>query len=156
MPVALATPSIRVMEIHADGVEVGHGQEVAGLARGDAGRVRGGVRARDGPARATSRPASGGLRRVRPPLRAMAGVEARLELAEGAHPSFISPAEIDRTFALHQADGRLVGLLGRPGCSAGWWDIDRSSAEAVRAPASTPSAAPLGAAAARPSRRSPG
>ncbi len=52
---------------------------------------------------------------VRSPVRAMAGIEAEITLAEGAHLSFMSPAVIDRSFALHyQADGRQVGLLGWP------------------------------------------
>lgn len=134
VPVALAAPFVRVMQILADGVPVRHGTEVTDLLR-DGGRVTG-VRLR-GPEgeedlRADLVVACDG---VHSPLRAMAGIEARLDLLDGAHLSFITDAVIDRSFALHyQADGRQVGLLGWPTGSAGWWDIDRSSPEAVRAP----------------------
>lgn len=134
VPVALAAPFVRVMEILADGVPVRHGVEVTGLLR-DGDRVAG-VRAR-GPAGGEDLPADlvVACDGVRSPLRAMAGIGARLDLLESAHLSFIVPALIDRPFALHyQADGRQVGLLGWPTGSAGWWDIDRSSPEAVRAP----------------------
>ena len=122
-PVALATPFLRFIEILAEGVEVRHGQEVTGLLRDGDGRVTG-VRARD---HAGERDEAADLvvacDGIRSPLRGMDGIGARLELAEGAHMSFISPAEVDRSFALHyQADGRQVGLLGWPGGSAGWWD----------------------------------
>ncbi len=134
-PVALAAPFVRVSEILADGVPVAHEREVTGLLR-DAGRVTG-VRLRD---------ASGGERDepadlvvacdgVRSPTRAMAGIDAEISLAEGAHLSFMSSAVIDRPFALHyQADGRQVGLLGWPDGSAGWWDIERCGREAALAP----------------------
>jgi 2-polyprenyl-6-methoxyphenol hydroxylase-like FAD-dependent oxidoreductase len=134
VPVALAAPFVRVMEILADGVPVRHGVEVTGLLR-DGDRVTG-VRAQ-GPAGEEDLPADlvVACDGVRSPLRQMAGIEARLDLLEGAHLSFIGPAVIDRSFALHyQADGRQVGLLGWPTGSAGWWDIDRCSAEDVRAP----------------------
>ena len=133
-PVALAASFVRVSEILADGVPVAHGQEVTGLLRED-GRVRG-VRVRDG-AGERDEPADlvVACDGVRSPLREMAGVEADLSLAEGAHLSFMSPAVIDRSFALHyQADGRQVGLLGWPDGSAGWWDIDRCGREAALAP----------------------
>lgn len=133
-PVALAAPFVRVMEILAEGVPVRHGVEVTGLLR-DGGRVAG-VRAR-GPGGEEELAADlvVACDGVRSPLREMAGIPARLDLLEGAHLSFITDARIDRSFALHyQADGRQVGLLGWPAGSAGWWDIDRSSPEAVRAP----------------------
>ena len=134
-PVALAAPFVRVSEILADGVPVAHEREVTGLLR-DAGRVTG-VRLRD---------ASGGERDepadlvvacdgVRSPTRALAGIDAEISLAEGAHLSFMGSAVIDRPFALHyQADGRQVGLLGWPDGSAGWWDIERCGREAALAP----------------------
>ena len=133
-PVALAVSFVRVSEILADGVPVAHGQEVTGLLRED-GRVRG-VRVRDG-AGERDEPADlvVACDGVRSPLREMAGIEADLRLAEGAHLSFMSPAVIDRSFALrYQADGRQVGLLGWPDGSAGWWDIDRCGREAALAP----------------------
>ena len=34
----------------------------------------------------------------------------------------------------YQSDGRQVGLLGWPGGSAGWWQIDRIGREAALAP----------------------
>ncbi len=135
VPVALAAPFVRVMEILADGVPVRHGVEVTGLVR-DGERVAG-VRARGPDGDAYELPADlvVACDGVRSPLRAMAGLEARLELAEGAHLSFITDVVVDRSFALHyQADGRQVGLLGWPTGSAGWWDIERVGAEAVRAP----------------------
>lgn len=133
-PVALAAPFVRVMEILAEGVDVAHGQEVTGLLRED-GRVTG-VRVRDASGeRDETADLVVACDGVRSPLREMAGIPARLELSEGAHLSFITPAVIDRSFALHyQSDGRQVGLLGWPDGSAGWWDIERCGAEAVRAP----------------------
>ena len=130
VPVALAAPFVRVMELLAEGVPVRHGVEVTGLLR-DGDRVAG-VLAGDEEIPADLVVACDG---IRSPLRGMAGIEARFDLLESAHLSFITDALIDRPFALHyQADGRQVGLLGWPTGSAGWWDIDRSSAEAVRAP----------------------
>ena len=130
VPVALAAPFVRVMALLADGVPVRHGVEVTGLLR-DGDRVTG-VRAGDEELPADLVVACDG---IRSPLREMAGIAARLDLLESAHLSFITDAVIDRSFALHyQADGRQVGLLGWPTGSAGWWDIDRSSTEAVRAP----------------------
>jgi 2-polyprenyl-6-methoxyphenol hydroxylase-like FAD-dependent oxidoreductase len=134
VPVALAAPFVRVMEILADGVPVSGRTEVTGLLR-DGGRVAG-VRAA-GPEGGRDLEADlvVACDGVRSPLRDMAGIAARLEPAEGAHLSFITDAVIDRSFALHyQADGRQVGLLGWPTGSAGWWDIERVGAEAVRAP----------------------
>jgi 2-polyprenyl-6-methoxyphenol hydroxylase-like FAD-dependent oxidoreductase len=134
VPVALAAPFARVMELLADGVPVRHGAEVTGLRR-DGGRVTGvAVRTAEGEEEIAADlvVACDG---IRSPVRAMAGIEATLELLESAHLSFITDAVIDRSFALHyQADGRQVGLLGWPTGSAGWWDIDRSSPEAIRAP----------------------
>ena len=130
VPVALAAPFVRVMALLAEGVPVRHGVEVTGLLR-DGNRVAG-VRAGGEDLPADLVVACDG---IRSPLRTMAGIAARLELLESAHLSFITDAVIDRSFALHyQADGRQVGLLGWPTGSAGWWDIDRSSPEAVRAP----------------------
>lgn len=136
VPVALAAPFVRVMEILAEGVTVRHGAEVTGLLRDDADRVTG-VRVRDGGGAEEDLAADlvVACDGVRSPLRDMAGLEARLELAEGAHLSFMTDVVIDRPFALHyQSDGRQIGLLGWPTGSAGWWDIERVGAEAVRAP----------------------
>jgi 2-polyprenyl-6-methoxyphenol hydroxylase-like FAD-dependent oxidoreductase len=130
VPVALAAPFARVMELLADGLPVRHGVEVTGLRR-DGDRVVA-VTTGDEEISADLVVACDG---IRSPVRGMAGIPARLELLESAHLSFITDAVIDRSFALHyQADGRQVGLLGWPTGSAGWWDIDRSSPEAVRAP----------------------
>jgi 2-polyprenyl-6-methoxyphenol hydroxylase-like FAD-dependent oxidoreductase len=134
-PVALAASFVRVSEILAEGVPVEHGQEVTGLLR-DGERVAG-VRVRDAAGGERDEPADlvVACDGVRSPARAMAGIEARITLAEGAHLSFMSPAVIDRSFALHyQADGRQVGLLGWPDGSAGWWDIERCGREAALAP----------------------
>lgn len=133
-PVALAAPFVRVSEILAEGVAVEHGQEVTGLLR-DGDRVAG-VRVRDASGE-RDEPADlvVACDGVRSPTRAMAGIDAEISLAEGAHLSFMSPAVIDRSFDLHyQADGRQVGLLGWPDGSAGWWDIDRCGREAALAP----------------------
>ncbi len=130
VPVALAAPFARVMELLADGVPVRHGVEVTALRRD--GERFAGVTAGEEEIPADLVIACDGIRSL---VRAMAGIPARLELLESAHLSFITDALIDRSFALHyQADGRQVGLLGWPTGSAGWWDIDRSSVEAVRAP----------------------
>lgn len=133
-PVALAASFARVSRILAEGVPVAHEREVTALLR-DGERVTG-VRVRDA-AGERDEPADlvVACDGARSPLRRMAGIEARLSLAEGAHLSFMSPGVIDRSFALHyQADGRQVGLLGWPDGSAGWWDIDRCGREAALAP----------------------
>jgi 2-polyprenyl-6-methoxyphenol hydroxylase-like FAD-dependent oxidoreductase len=127
---------VRVMEILAEGVPVRHGAEVTALLREGDDRVAG-VRVRDGGGAEEELAADlvVACDGTHSPLRAMAGLTARLELAEGAHLSFMTDVVIDRAFALHyQADGRQVGLLGWPTGSAGWWDIERVGAEAVRAP----------------------
>lgn len=133
-PVALTAAFTRINALLADGVPVRFGTEVTGLRR-DGDRVTG-VEVRDGGGEhvldADLVIACDGLRS---PVRDMAGLVAHTRPAEGAHLSWISPVVIDRSFAMHyQADGRQVGLLGWPEGSAGWWDIDRSSEEAVRAP----------------------
>ncbi len=134
-PVALAASFVRVSQILADGVPVAHEREVTGLLR-RGGRVAG-VRVRDAEGGERDEPAElvVACDGVRSPARAMAGIDAEITLAEGAHLSFMSPAVIDRSFALHyQADGRQVGLLGWPDGSAGWWDIERCGREAALAP----------------------
>jgi 2-polyprenyl-6-methoxyphenol hydroxylase-like FAD-dependent oxidoreductase len=134
-PVALAVSFVRVSEILADGVPVAHEHEVTGLLR-EGERVVG-VRVRDAAGAERDEPADlvVACDGVRSPTREMAGIEAEISLAEGAHLSFMTPAVIDRAFALHyQADGRQVGLLGWPDGSAGWWDIDRCGREAALAP----------------------
>ena len=69
------------------------------------------------------------------PVRTMAGIAAEVRAAPGAGLSFRSPVEIDVPFAMaYQSDGRQVGLLGWPGGSAGWWQIDRIGREAALAP----------------------
>jgi 2-polyprenyl-6-methoxyphenol hydroxylase-like FAD-dependent oxidoreductase len=136
VPVALAAPFVRVMEILAEGVPVRHGVAVTALVRNAGGRVAG-VRLSDagGAEEEVAADLVVACDGVRSPLREMAGLEARLEPAEGAHLSFITDVVIDRSFALHyQADGRQIGLLGWPTGSAGWWDIERVGADAVRAP----------------------
>lgn len=132
--VALAVDFVRAVRAVAEGVEVRNGVEVTGLVR-EGDRVRG-VRVRVAGAEdeiaADLVVASDG---VRSRVRELAGIEARLTAAEGAHLSFMSPAVIDRSFAMaYQADGRQVGLLGWPTGSAGWWDIDRVGREAAMAP----------------------
>jgi 2-polyprenyl-6-methoxyphenol hydroxylase-like FAD-dependent oxidoreductase len=134
-PVALAAPFVRVSEILAEGVPVAHRHEVTGLLR-DGERVAG-VRVRDPAGVERDEPADlvVACDGVRSPVRAMAGIDAEITLAEGAHLSFMSPAVVDRSFDLHyQADGRQVGLLGWPDGSAGWWDIERCGPEAALAP----------------------
>ena len=133
-PVALAVSFTRVQEILRDGVPVKYGREVTGLLR--AGERVAGVRVRaPGGERDVAADLVVACDGVRSPLREMAGIRAELRLAEGAHLSFMSPAVIDRSFALrYQADGRQVGLLGWPDGSAGWWDIERVGREAALAP----------------------
>ena len=69
------------------------------------------------------------------PVRTMAGIAAEVRASPGAGLSFRSPVEIDLPFAMaYQSAGRQVGLLGWPGGSAGWWQIDRIGREAALAP----------------------
>lgn len=70
-------------------------------------------------------------------VREMAGIAAEVRLSEGAGMSFTSPVVIDRSFAMtYQSNGRQVGLVGWPGGSAGWWQVDRveGGEPAARAP----------------------
>ena len=133
-PVALAAPFVRVMAILAEGVPVRHGVEVTrAAARRRPGRRRAVATRRTREIPADLVVACDG---VRSPVRAMAGIEARSRrCAESAHLSFMSPAVIDRSFALHyQSDGRQVGLLGWPtGRRAGGTSTARRAEAALRA-----------------------
>jgi 2-polyprenyl-6-methoxyphenol hydroxylase-like FAD-dependent oxidoreductase len=134
-PVALAASFVRVSEILADGVPVSHRHEVTGVLR-EGDRVAG-VRVRDAAGTERDEPADlvVACDGVRSPLRTMAGIDAEVTLAEGAHLSFMTATVVDRSFALHyQSDGRQVGLIGWPDGSAGWWDIERCGREAALAP----------------------
>ena len=134
VPVGVAVSFTRVMARLAEGAPVRGGQEVVGLER--AGERVVGVRVRTAEGERVE-PADlvVACDGVRSPVREMAGIPAELEPAEGGHLSFLSPAVIDRSFAMaYQSDGRQVGLLGWPEGSAGWWDIDRVGREAALAP----------------------
>ena len=134
VPVGVAVSFTRVMARLGEGVPVRGGQEVVGLEhRGD--RVVGvRVRADDGE-RVEAADLVVACDGVRSPVRDLAGIRADLTPAEGAHLSFLSPAVIDRSFAMaYQSDGRQVGLIGWPEGSAGWWDIERVGREAALAP----------------------
>jgi 2-polyprenyl-6-methoxyphenol hydroxylase-like FAD-dependent oxidoreductase len=133
-PVAVAVSFTRTVDALAEGVPVEHGVEVTALLE-DGGRVRG-VRVegtdgeRDVPADLVV--ACDG---IRSPVRDMARLRAETTLAECGHLSFMSPAIIDRPFAMtYLADGHQAGLLGWPEGSAGWWDVDRVGREAALAP----------------------
>jgi 2-polyprenyl-6-methoxyphenol hydroxylase-like FAD-dependent oxidoreductase len=133
-PVAISAAFGRVLGAIAESVKIAYEHEVVSLVR-RAGhvvglRVRHGREVRDVPADLVV--ACDG---VRSPVRDMAGIRADIRLAEAAHLSFLSPAVVDRPFALHyQSDGRQVGLLGWPEGSAGWWDVERVGRDAALAP----------------------
>jgi 2-polyprenyl-6-methoxyphenol hydroxylase-like FAD-dependent oxidoreductase len=133
-PVAIAVDFVRTLSLLAEGQPVRHGQEVVGLLR-DGGRVVG-VRVRDdGGEREVAADLVVASDGVRSPVRAMAGIDAQLVPDDAGHLSFMSPAVIDRAFAMrYQSDGRQVGLLGWPDGSAGWWDVARVGREAALAP----------------------
>ena len=133
-PVAVAADFVRVVGLVAEGVPVAYGQEVTGLLE-DGGRVCG-VRVGDeGGERELRADLVVACDGVRSPVRGMAGLAAQLTTDDSGHLSFMSPAVIDRPFAMaYQSNGRQVGLLGWPEGSAGWWDIDRVGREAALAP----------------------
>jgi 2-polyprenyl-6-methoxyphenol hydroxylase-like FAD-dependent oxidoreductase len=142
-PVAIAVGRDEVLAALRRGAEVEHRTEVVQLLRApDPGAPGGarvaGVRAR-GPGGERDIPADlvvgadGSHSRVRE----MAGIPAEVRLSPGAGMSFTSPVVIDRSFAMaYQSNGRQVGLVGWPGGSAGWWQVDRveGGEPAARAP----------------------
>lgn len=133
--VAIAADFVRCVAAIAEGVPVRHRTEVLGLHE-EGGRVVGlRLRTADGVQEDLPTDLVVACDGVRSPVREMAGLRADLTPAEGGHISFMSPAVIDRPFAMaYQWDGRQVGLLGWPTGSAGWWDIDRVGREAAMAP----------------------
>jgi 2-polyprenyl-6-methoxyphenol hydroxylase-like FAD-dependent oxidoreductase len=133
-PVAVAVDFVRAVAALAEGVPVEHGQEVVGLLR-DGERVVGARVRRNGREIEMAADLLVACDGVRSPVRSMAALEGELTQAEGGHLSFMSPAVIDRPFAMaYQSDGRQVGLLGWPQGSAGWWDVDRVGRDAALAP----------------------
>jgi 2-polyprenyl-6-methoxyphenol hydroxylase-like FAD-dependent oxidoreductase len=133
-PVAIAVARQAVLDLLADGIEVGHEHEVVDLLRDGERVVSVRVRGPDGEREIASDlvvGADGTFSRVRE----LAGIEAELRPSPGAGLSFRSPVRIERPFAMaYQSDGRQVGLLGWPEGSAGWWQIDRIGREAALAP----------------------
>jgi 2-polyprenyl-6-methoxyphenol hydroxylase-like FAD-dependent oxidoreductase len=68
-------------------------------------------------------------------VRELAGLESRLIEVEDAYMGFMSPAVIDRPFAMgYLTDGGQIGLLGWPEGSAGWRSVQRVGVEAAKAP----------------------
>ena len=68
-------------------------------------------------------------------VRELAGLESRLIEVEDAYMGFMSPAVIDRPFAMgYLSDGGQIGLLGWPEGSAGWRSVQRVGVEAAKAP----------------------
>lgn len=133
-PTAISVPRQAILDALAEGVDVEHDAEVLALLRdGDrvAGvRVRGPGGERDVPADLVVG-ADGAWSRVRE----LAGIDVELRPSEAAGLSFRSPVVPEQAFTMaYQSDGRQVGLLGWPGGSAGWWQIDRIGEEAARAP----------------------
>ncbi|MCU0306777.1 MAG: FAD-dependent monooxygenase [Thermoleophilia bacterium] len=130
-PVAVVADFRRVHALLADGVAVRHGAEVTGLVRDGDSRVTG-LRLGAEVLPADLVVAADG---IASPVRGMAGIEAVTTPAECAHLSFLSPAVIDRPFAMaYLGDGHQAGLLGWPEGSAGWWDVARVGREAALAP----------------------
>lgn len=133
-PVAIAVAFTTAVGIVAEGIPVRAETEVVSLVN-DGARVRG-VHVRDASGEhdlgADLVVACDGIRSA---VRDMAGIEADLKLADGAHLSFMTGTVIDRSFAMeYLSDGRQIGLVGWPEGSAGWWDIDRVGRDAALAP----------------------
>lgn len=133
-PVAISVARAAVLDTLAAGVPVRHEMEVVDLLR-EGSRVTGvvasGPEGREEIAADLVVGADGTFSTVR----GLAGIPAELRPSPGAGLSFRSPVVIDRAFAMaYQSDGRQVGLLGWPGGSAGWWQIDRIGREAALAP----------------------
>ena len=134
MPVAIAVRRQVILEALLEGADVAHDHEVVDLMRTGA-RVTG-VRVRS-PSGERELPADlvVGADGVRSGVRSLAGFEAELRDVPGATLSFRSPVESDVPFAMrYLADGRQVGLLGYPGGSAGWWQIEGVGRDAALAP----------------------
>ncbi|MGD9694197.1 MAG: FAD-dependent oxidoreductase [Thermoleophilia bacterium] len=69
------------------------------------------------------------------PVRAMAGLEARVEPLAEAALTFMGPGVIDVSFAMaYMSDGGHIGVLGWPEGSAGWRSVEKIGAEAALAP----------------------
>jgi len=133
-PVAIAVRRQVILEALLDGADVAHDHEVVDLIRADdrvmGVRVRSHAGERDLPADLVV-----GADGVRSRVRSLAGFAADLRDVPGATLSFRSPVESDVPFAMrYLADGRQVGLLGYPGGSAGWWQIDGVGRDAALAP----------------------
>ncbi|MEW6583867.1 MAG: NAD(P)/FAD-dependent oxidoreductase [Actinomycetota bacterium] len=133
-PTAIAVTRQAILDALGRDVDVRHDQEILDLVR-DGDRVAG-VRVR-GPEGERVEPADlvvgadGAASRVRQ----LAGIDCELRPSEAAGLSFRSPVVPQQPFAMtYQSDGRQVGLLGWPGGSAGWWQIDRMGRDAALAP----------------------
>jgi 2-polyprenyl-6-methoxyphenol hydroxylase-like FAD-dependent oxidoreductase len=133
-PIGIALDFNRFVEILREDVDVSYERRLVALQKTD-GRVSGVVV--DGPDGreeiATDLIVACDGRRS--PAREMAGLEAHFSgLGEGGL-SFVSPAVIDRPFAMRYTSyGGVVIVIGWPTGSAGWWTIDKIGRDAALAP----------------------
>jgi 2-polyprenyl-6-methoxyphenol hydroxylase-like FAD-dependent oxidoreductase len=134
-PVAVAVRFGALIEALARDLPVVYEHTVVDLIRADDGRVVGVVA--EGPdgrvdIEADLVVACDG---VGSPVRAMAGLEARVEpLAEGAL-TFMSPVPTSTSFAMgYMSNGAHIGVLSWFEGSAGWRTIDKVGEEAAKAP----------------------
>ncbi len=133
-PVAICVDFIKLIALLGDGVPVAHEEQVVELMR-DGDRIVGVVT--EGPGGLAEVPADlvAACDGAQSPTREMAGLPATVtELGNGAL-GFMGPAIIDRSFSMaYLSDGNIIGLLGWPGGSAGWWTIDKLDSETALAP----------------------
>ena len=133
-PVAICVDFVKVVEALGSGVPVRHEHQVTELLRGGDRVV--GVRT-VGPDGEESIDADlvvacDGVGSV---VRQMADMEAEVTELGGGSLGFMGPAVIDRSFAMaYLSDGNIIGLLGWPEGSAGWWTLDRLGEDTAKAP----------------------
>lgn len=133
-PVGICVEYARAVRIIGRDVPVAHERRVIGLLR-DGERVTG-ARA-EGPDGAYDVPADlvVACDGTRSPVRAMAGLGAEVTPLPIAQLAFLSPAVIDRSFAMtYLPGGGQLGLLGWPQGSGGWRTIEKVGREAALAP----------------------
>ncbi len=133
-PVAICINFVNVIEVLARDVPVRNDEQVTELLR-DGERVVG-VRT-EGPGgeqtfEADLVVACDGVGSV---VRQMAGLPGEITDLGSGSLGFMGPAIIDRSFSMaYLSDGNIIGLLGWPEGSAGWWTLDRLGEEAAKAP----------------------
>jgi 2-polyprenyl-6-methoxyphenol hydroxylase-like FAD-dependent oxidoreductase len=133
-PVAICVDFKKFVGFLGDGVPVAHGESVVELIE-DGDRIVGAVT--EGPGGRAEVPADlvVACDGAGSPTREMAGLPVKVTELSGGAFGFLSPTIIDRSFAMkYLSDGNIIGLLGWPDGSAGWWTVDKLDPEEALAP----------------------